>query len=96
MDMNGDGLRRECAPGESFDSTIRDGRNQVSFDGNWRAQEMTGAAYDARFAEDDQRYARLLEALAVALAASSASRADAKDAAVLNRTRPIETRAVAR
>lgn len=68
MDMNGDGLRRECAPGESFDSTIRDGRNQVSFDGNWRVQGVTGAAYDARFAEDDQRYARLLEVLAAALA----------------------------
>ena len=63
------GIRlRECAPGESFDSTIRDARNQVSFDGNWRAQGVTGAAYDARFAEDDQRYARLLEVLAAALA----------------------------
>ena len=68
MDMNADGLRRECAPGESFDSTIRDGHHQVSFDGNWRAQGVTGAAYDARFSEDDERYARLLEVLAVSLA----------------------------
>lgn len=68
MDMNADGLRRECAPGESFDSTIRDGRHQVSFDGNWRAQGVSGAAYDARFSEDDERYARLLEVLAVSLA----------------------------
>ena len=68
MDMNADGLRRECEPGESFDSTIRDGRHQVSFDGNWRAQGVTGDAYDARFSEDDERYARLLEVLAASLA----------------------------
>jgi hypothetical protein len=66
MDMNADGLRRECAPGESFDSTIRDSSN-ISFDGNWRVQAMTGAAYDARFAKDDEHYARLLEVLAGSL-----------------------------
>ena len=67
MDMNADGLRRDCAPGESFDSTIRDGSNEVSFDGNWRAQGLTGAAYDARFAEDEDRYVRLLRVLADSL-----------------------------
>jgi hypothetical protein len=71
MDMNADGLRRECAPGESFDSTIR-GDSNVSFDGNWRVQAMTGAAYDARFAKDDEHYARLLEVLAGSLTEGSA------------------------
>ena len=70
MDMNADGLRRECAPGESFDSTIREGSN-ISFDGNWRAQAMTGLAYDARFAKDDEHYARLLEVLAGSLTQGS-------------------------
>ena len=70
MDMNADGLRRECAQGESFDSTIR-GDSNVSFDGNWRAQTMTGAAYDARFAKDDEHYARLLEVLAGSLTEGS-------------------------
>jgi hypothetical protein len=70
MDMNADGLRRECAPGESFDSTIRDGSN-ISFDGNGRAQAMTGGAYDARFAKDDEHYARLLEVLVGSLTEGS-------------------------
>ena len=70
MDLNADGLRRECAPGESFDSTIR-GDNDVAFDGNWRAQALTSAAYDARFAKDDEHYARLLEVLAGSLTEGS-------------------------
>ena len=72
MDMNADGLGRECAPGGSFDSTIRDG-SSISFDGNWRAQAMTGAAYDARFAKDDQHYAQLLEVLAGSLTETAGS-----------------------
>ncbi len=71
MDVNADGLRRDCAPGESFDSTIWNGGDQISFDGNWRVQGLTAAGFDARFAEDDGRYARLLQVLAVALTGTS-------------------------
>jgi hypothetical protein len=67
MDMNADGLGRDCAPGETFDSTIRDAGNQASFDGNWRVLGATRAAYDARFTEDDERYTRLLEVLTASL-----------------------------
>jgi hypothetical protein len=71
MDVNADGLHRDCAPGESFDSTLRNGSNQVSFDGNWRAQGVTAAGYDGRFAEDDGAYARLLQVLAASLTGTS-------------------------
>ena len=64
MDMKADGLRPVCDRDQPFDSTIRDGRGQTSFDGNWIAQGLSQAAYDARFAEDDARYARLLQVLA--------------------------------
>jgi hypothetical protein len=74
MDMNADGLGRDCAPGEAFDSTIRDAGNQASFDGNWRVMGATRATYDARFAEDDERYTRLLQVLTASLS-ERASRA---------------------
>jgi hypothetical protein len=72
MDMKGDGLRLVCDRGEPFDSTVRDGSGQASFDGNWLAQGLSQAAYDARFAEDDVRYARLLQVLAATLSTSPA------------------------
>jgi hypothetical protein len=72
MDMNADGLARDCAPGETFDSTIRDAANQVSFDGKWRVLGATRATYDARFAEDDERYTRLLEVLTAAISPGAA------------------------
>jgi hypothetical protein len=68
MDLLADGLRRACERDQPFDSTARNGASQVEFDGNWARQQLTETAYDARFTEDDVRYAHLLNALAGALA----------------------------
>ena len=67
MDLLGDGLRRACERDQPFDSTARNGVSQVEFDGNWERQKLTEAAYDARFGQDDVRYAHLLAALAGAV-----------------------------
>jgi hypothetical protein len=67
MDLLGDGLRRACERDQPFDSTARNGASQVEFDGNWERQKLTETAYDARFGEDDVRYAHLLAALAGAV-----------------------------
>lgn len=67
MDLLGDGLRRACERDQPFDSTARNGASQVEFDGNWDRQKLTEAAYDARFGQDDVRYAHLLAALAGAV-----------------------------
>ena len=67
MDLLGDGLRRACERDQPFDSTARNGASQVEFDGNWERQKLTEAAYDARFGQDDVRYAHLLAALAGAV-----------------------------
>jgi hypothetical protein len=67
MDLLADGLRRVCERDQPFDSTSRNGANQVAFDGNWAGQQLTETDYNARFGEDDARYARLLKALAGAI-----------------------------
>jgi len=67
MDLLGDGLRRACERDQPFDSTARNGASQVEFDGNWERQKLTETAYDARFGQDDVRYAHLLAALAGAV-----------------------------
>lgn len=64
MDMLADGLRPGCERDQPFDSTTRNGGQQVEFDGNWSRQQLTERAYEARFSEDDIRYAHLLGALA--------------------------------
>jgi len=68
MDLMADGLRPACERDQPFDSTARNGNSQLEFDGNWDRQKLTQSAYDARFSEDDVRYAHLLNALAGALA----------------------------
>ena len=66
MDLKADGLRPQCEKDEPFDSIAREGVT-VAFDGNWQAQRLSEAAYLARFAEDDARYARLLQVLFASL-----------------------------
>lgn len=64
MDLLADGLRPACERDQPFDTTTRNGASQLEFDGNWARQQLTETAYDARFSEDDARYAHLLGALA--------------------------------
>jgi hypothetical protein len=68
VDMQADGLKRAAKLDEAFDSTSIENGSPVSFDGRWEAQKLTEAEYDARFAQDDERYARMLDVLRAALA----------------------------
>jgi hypothetical protein len=76
MDLLADGLRPACERDQPFDSTTRNGANQVEFDGNWTRQQLTEKAYDARFTQDDTRYAHLLGALAGVLRRSMTTAAN--------------------
>lgn len=68
MDMLADGLQRACERDQPFDSTSRNGGAHLSFDGNWRSQQLTEKQYNTRFDEDDARYERMLAVLVRALA----------------------------
>jgi hypothetical protein len=68
VDMQADGLRKAVKLDEAFDSTVIEGGAPLAFDGKWEAQKMTEAQYNARFAQDDERYARMLGILRAALA----------------------------
>ena len=68
VDMQADGLRKAIKIDEAFDSTVIEGRAPVAFDGRWQAQKLTEDQYTARFAQDDERYARILGILRAALA----------------------------
>ena len=63
MDLQADGLRNSRDGNAAFDITYESGGNQVSFDGDWKRQNMSRSQYDARFKADDERYARMLAAL---------------------------------
>ena len=67
IDMQADGLRTALKRDEAFDSTVIESTSPVSFDGNWGAQKLTEDEYHARFAKDDERYARMLTVLKTAL-----------------------------
>jgi hypothetical protein len=68
IDMQADGLIRAVKQDQAFDSTTIEGAPPVSFDGQWAAQKLTEEQYNARFARDDERYARMLTILKTALA----------------------------
>ena len=68
VDMQADGLRKALKLDEAFDSTVVEGDAPVAFDGRWPAQKLTEDQYNARFARDDERYARMLGILRAALA----------------------------
>ena len=68
VDMQADGLRKALKLDEAFDSTSVENGAAVSFDGRWEAQKLTEEQYNARFAQDDERYARMLGILRGALA----------------------------
>lgn len=51
----------------SVDITWRDSADEVIFDGNWRAQELSEAEYHRRFASDEEEYGEMLSLLQTAL-----------------------------
>ena len=67
VDMQADGLRKALKPDEAFDSTSVENGTPVSFDGRWEAQKLTEEEYNARFAQADERYARMLSILRAVL-----------------------------
>jgi hypothetical protein len=62
IDLGADGLH-DRPEADGFDITYRSGAEQVSFDGDWKAQKMSREQYDERFKGDDERYAQMLAAL---------------------------------
>jgi hypothetical protein len=67
VDLLADGLERVPDVDQPFDSTTIDGGISVTFDGKWDAQKLSEAGYNAMFAKDDARYARMLNILAAEL-----------------------------
>ena len=67
VDMLTDGLKPVNEPDQAFDSTTTDGGAAIQFDGKWDAQKLSEANYNAKFAKDDARYAKLLKVLATEL-----------------------------
>ena len=63
VDSLADGLKRVPQVDQPFDSTTIDGAVMVMFDGKWDAQKLNEAGYNAMFAKDDARYARMLTIL---------------------------------
>ena len=70
-DLSADGLRPE-RNAYVFDSTYKNGADQMAFDGDWKAKKVAEADYEARFSADDAEYARMLTILADAIKASTA------------------------
>lgn len=70
-DLMADGLRA-ARRGEPFDIIYKDAKDQVAYDGDWRAQKMSESEYQEQFKKDDERYAKMLAALAAAAAAGGA------------------------
>jgi hypothetical protein len=64
VDSLADGLRKVPETDQPFDSTTIDGAVMVMFDGKWDAQKLSESGYNAMFAKDDARYARMLTILA--------------------------------
>ena len=72
MDLQADGLR-QTRDEAAFDISYENGANQVSFDGDWKRQQLSRSQYERRFKKDDERYARILAALERALASATTS-----------------------
>lgn len=66
-DFGTPGLTIEHDPMGSFDITWRDAVREVTFDGDWGAQQLSEAEYYRRFANDAVEYEGMLRLLAAAL-----------------------------
>jgi hypothetical protein len=71
QDLRANGLRPTCGSGDPFDIVYESGRPYATFNGDWAGQGLTESDYKARFASADERYARMLAALAAALRAGT-------------------------
>jgi hypothetical protein len=75
MDLQADGLRRDPDRNQPFDIIYKNGVDQMTYDGDWKAQKLTQGDYLERFAADDLEYARLLAALGAAIESHAAAAA---------------------
>jgi hypothetical protein len=67
QDLLADGLRPPRHDGDPFDIVYESGQTYGAFNGDWAGQKLSEQEYKARFAAADERYARMLTALAAAL-----------------------------
>lgn len=67
MDLGGNGLRDSRERNEPFDIVYRNGRDQISYNGDWKQQKISESEYRKRFANDEAEYARALAALTTSL-----------------------------
>jgi hypothetical protein len=70
-DMEANGLRPGCEPGQPFDLVYEGERQHTTFNGDPVGQKLSQAEYDQRFKTADERYARMLQALVNALRAQT-------------------------
>jgi hypothetical protein len=66
-DLGPPGLRQMRDDNQRFDITWRDGTRRTTYDGNWKAQQLSDAEYRTRFAVDDAEYADMLQVLVAAV-----------------------------
>ena len=63
QDMKADGLRARREDGGAFDIVYRDVTKSLLFNGDWKKQGLSEAAYREVFQDIDARYARMLSVL---------------------------------
>jgi hypothetical protein len=73
QDANADGILSARPGSGQVDVLYEDGVRQTLFNGDFRAQHLTAAAYDEKLAEADAQYARLLRLLVPAVRAQQQS-----------------------
>jgi hypothetical protein len=67
QDAKADGILSALRGAGDVDVVYEDGVRRTLFNGDFRAQHLTDAEYDAKLAEADARYARLLSLLTAAV-----------------------------
>ena len=67
-DLGQPGLHARREPDRPFDIAYDSGTTRTAFDGDWKAQGLTQAAYQSTFEDIDARYAAALAALVGAVA----------------------------
>jgi hypothetical protein len=65
-DLRADGLHAEPERDAPFDVTWRDAVVRTLYNGDWKGQKLTQAAYQERFKQDAAQYAHALELLVAA------------------------------
>lgn len=76
QDARADGILSALPGRGDVDVVYEDGARQTLFNGDFKAQRLTAAAYDAKLAAADAHYARLLKLLTSAVRQSQQSRTD--------------------